>query len=132
MAASRVLMGVNILAALASGIFGAVALAAPSSLVGHTVSPNPDTRFYVDMYAVRSIVIAASLVTASLTLRRIPVVGAIALAGGGLVQVGDAAIAAQFGTPGVVGASVAAFIHLGTAGLMLSRGGSALSPRRTA
>lgn len=116
-----VLSAVNIAVALVSGAFGAVAIADPSALVGSPVASGPVPGFYADMYALRALVIAAGLVTASLTMRRTPLVAAIVLAGGGLVQLGDVAIAAHFVTPGIVGASVAATIHLASAGLLLRR-----------
>ena len=121
MAGSPLLMGVNVVAAVASGAFGAIAIANPSSLVGQPVSSAPATAFYVDMYGLRSIAIAAGLVTAALSVRRAPRAAALCLAGGGLVQVGDVVIAARFGTSGVVGASLAAAIHVASAALVWSR-----------
>lgn len=109
----------NIAAALASGAFGAVALADPSVLVGTSVTSDAATGFYVEMYALRSLVIAAGLISASVTMRRAPLVALIVLMGGGLVQLGDVAIAARFGTPGVVGACVAAVVHFATAALLV-------------
>jgi hypothetical protein len=109
---------VNIAAALASGAFGAAALVAPATLVGAPVSSDRATEFFVGMYAIRSFVIAARLIAASVMMRRAPRVAAIALSGGGLVQLGDIAIAARVGTPGVVGAAVAAAVHLASAGLL--------------
>lgn len=63
--------------------------------------------------------IAAALITASLTMRRTPLVTAIALAGGGLVQLGDVAVAARFGTAGILGAGIAAAIHLASAAFLV-------------
>ena len=109
----------NVAAALVSGAFGAVALADPSALVGAPVPADPATGFYVDMYALRSLVIAAGIITASVGVRRAPLLAAVVLIGGGLVQLGDVAIAARFGTPGVVGACVAAVVHLASAALLV-------------
>jgi hypothetical protein len=114
-----VLAGANIAVALASGAFGIVAIINPSALVGSPVTMDLATAFYSDMYGLRAAVIAAGLVTACLTMRRAPLVAAVALAGGGLVQLGDVAIAARFGTAGAVGASVAVGVHLASAGLLL-------------
>ena len=113
------LSAANISAALVSGAFGAVALADPSVLVGAPVTSDLATGFYVDLYALRSLVIAAAIVSASATMRRAPLVAAIVLIGAGLVQVGDVAIAARFATPGVVGACVAALVHLASAALLV-------------
>ncbi|RFA17079.1 hypothetical protein B7R22_01975 [Subtercola boreus] len=94
-------------------------MANPSTLLGSPATSDLGTRFYVDMYGVRSLVLAAGLMTASLTIRRAPTFAAIVIGGGGLVQLGDAAIAVHLGTPGVVGASIAAAIHLASASFLL-------------
>jgi len=115
----RVLSGLNLGVALASGAFGAVAIANPSALVGSSPTSDTAAGFYADMYGLRALVIAAGLVAASVTIRRAPLACAIVLAGGGLVQLGDVAIAARFCTSGIVGASVAALVHLASAGLLV-------------
>ena len=116
-----VLSGINVVVALASGAFAAVAIASPSALVGSPVVPGRATDFYVDMYAIRAFVITAGIVAASLTMRRTPRVTAIVLAGGGLVQLGDVVVAARLGTAGLLGATVAAAVHLASAAF-LTRG----------
>ena len=113
------LSGVNAAVALLSGAFAAVAIASPQALVGSPVVAGPIAGFYVDMYALRALVIAAGVITASLTMRRTPLVSALVLASGGLIQLGDVAIALHFGTPGVLGASIAAALHLASAALLL-------------
>lgn len=113
----------NVLAAVASGVFGVIALVDPAALVGSPVPADAATRFFVDMYGLRAVVIAAGLVTASLMMRRARLIAAAVLLGGGLVQLGDAAIAVRHGTPGVAGAGAAAVVHLASAGL-LARWGS--------
>ncbi|WEO75947.1 hypothetical protein BJQ94_11220 [Cryobacterium sp. SO2] len=113
------LSGLNIAVAVASGAFGVVAIVNPSNLVRTPVASDVATGFFVDMYGLRAVGIAAGLVAAGLTMRRAPTAAAVAFLGGGLVQLGDVAIAARSRTPGVVGASVAAVIHIASAGLLL-------------
>ena len=109
----------NIAVTCFSGLFAFVALVSPSTLTATAVSARASTKFFVHMYAVRAMVIAVGVITVSVTLRRAPRVATLALAGTGIIQCGDAVIAARLGTPGVAGAAVAASIHLASAGLLL-------------
>ena len=110
-----VLCAANIVAALASGAFGAIALVDPSTLIATHVTTDLATEFYVEMYAIRALVIAVGLIAASLTMGRAPLVVSMVLAAGGAVQLGDAIIASRWGTPGVIGASIAGTVHLTSA-----------------
>ncbi|MEC5149853.1 hypothetical protein [Cryobacterium sp. GrIS_2_6] len=114
----RTLIGVNIVSAAIGGAFGVVGIIAPNLVTGHPVPHTPDLSFFTEMYGLRSVVIDAA-VTAVLLRRPIDARAASSvLILAGVVQVGDAVVAAVNGTPGVAGAAGAAAIHLGSAAFL--------------
>lgn len=115
------LAGVNLTLAMASGVFGIIAMINPSAIFGSAVAAHPATLFFASMYGARAVAIAAGLIAACILLRRAPIVAAAALIGGALVQAADAFIAARFATPGLVGPAIAAAVHAISAGIILMR-----------
>jgi hypothetical protein len=105
---------VNAIGAGVTMAFSAVALVDPTlAITGSADSPGVD--LYAQAYAARAIPLGAALLF-SLTSRRkrglLPL-----LAVSGAVQLGDVAIGASQGIPGMmVGGTVLALIHLATAG----------------
>lgn len=117
-----VLVGANLVTAAASAAFGAVALLSPAMLLppGHPEITS-GAVYYAAMYGVRAVPLAVAFVLVALRARP-GFVGALVplLAVAGMVQLGDIAIGAAYGTTAVAGGTVAAAIHLGSR-LVLAR-----------
>ncbi|MGC5246725.1 hypothetical protein ACPXB3_07340 [Gordonia sp. DT219] len=100
----------NVLAALASAGFAMVALTAPARLTGGEVTAS--VRYYSQMFAARSLPIAAAVVVAMAVNPNTAAVIVI-LAVAGVSQVGDVVIGIATKTAGMVaGAGICALIHL--------------------
>lgn len=113
----RLLVGLNVVVALSSAVFGAIALLDPSANPGMTGATTTATTVYAAMYGVRALALAAAVIWLSWTdrhlgWRRLSPVLALA----GAIQVLDAVIGTATGIPAqITGATLAAVIHLASA-----------------
>ncbi len=127
-----VLAGLNISAAVAGGGFGVIAMLNPGVLPGFGVVRSPGIVFYTEMYGLRAVVLAIVTIVTMICADEWGVSGVVAvLVVASLVQLGDLAIAIADQTSGIMGAAIAASIHLGTIPLVPRRWGSATRSRGT-
>ncbi|MFX0576586.1 hypothetical protein [Nocardia nepalensis] len=105
---------INAIGAGVAMAFSAAALVDPTLVITGTAD-SPGVDLYAQAYAARAIPLGAALLF-SLTSRRKPGLLPL-LTVSGAVQLGDVAIGASQGIPGMmVGGTVLALIHLATAG----------------
>ena len=116
----RVLLSVNSVAAVVSGAFGVLAVASPSTLTGGVGDADELTSFFVEMYAVRAVVLAGAVVATPAVAHRAPCAASPIFLTAGVLQIGDAVIAVVHRTSGTAGALLAASVHCTTA-LVLKR-----------
>ncbi len=111
----RVVVTANVLAAVLSGVAAMLARRNPALLVGGRVTPM--VTFYVETYLARQLPLSAALL-GLLTTRGTTGLRPVLLVAG-LAQAGDAAVGARHGRPSMVlGSTVGAVIHLGSAALL--------------
>jgi hypothetical protein len=126
---SQWVAGVNVLMALISAVFGAIALLAPGANPGITGELTSATTYYAAMYGVRALPLAAAVTWLAWTGRATGwprLVPVLILAG--VIQLGDAIIGMTTGTPApIIGATIAAAVHL-TSAWYFSRVARRLSP----
>lgn len=119
---SRVFTAVNLVAAALSTASALIALAAPGVLSGGETAPG--VEFYAQAYAARAVPIGLAVFALLLVpaLRTRPA-ALLVLSVAGLAQVGDLAIGAVQGIPGMMaGSAIGAIAHLASAAWLIRAG----------
>jgi hypothetical protein len=112
----RAVIGLNLLIAIASGVFGLAALFAPALLLppAHPAL-TPEAVYYAALYSAREVPLALGTIVVLLRSRPGSVGTLIAfLVVSGVVQLADVIIGGIYGTAAVAGGTIAAVIHLGS------------------
>ncbi len=114
----RIVLYANLIVSLASAIAALLAMREPSMLVQEKQAPSATTKFYVSMYAARSL--PFGLLSGLLPFLSAGTVVSVVLLTAAFIQVTDAVIAGQRKFRGMLlGATVGAVVHALTGFLLL-------------